>query len=81
MSPLTQAATDCATVTQIPSTECEALVALYNSTDGDNWQNNRKWLETNKPCGWTGVAWRVMVDMYLRYFCGATHSPAQSQVN
>jgi hypothetical protein len=36
MSPLTQAATDCATVTEIPSTECEALVALYNSTGGDN---------------------------------------------
>ena len=29
----------CASVTEIPVSECEALVALYNSTDGDNWNN------------------------------------------
>jgi len=40
MSPLAQAVTDCAAVTEIPSTECEALVALYNSTDGANWSYN-----------------------------------------
>ncbi|MEN8220762.1 MAG: hypothetical protein ABFS56_31300 [Pseudomonadota bacterium] len=34
MSPLAQAATDCATVTEIPTAECEALIALYNSTNG-----------------------------------------------
>jgi hypothetical protein len=45
----------CSQVTEIPSTECEALVALYNSTDGDNWTNNSGWLETNTPCGWKGV--------------------------
>ncbi|MEN8219934.1 MAG: Calx-beta domain-containing protein, partial [Pseudomonadota bacterium] len=50
-----QAATDCAAVTEIPSTECEALVALYNSTDGANWADNSGWLETNTPCGWKGV--------------------------
>jgi Leucine-rich repeat (LRR) protein len=55
MSPLIQAATDCATVTEIPSTECKALVALYNSTGGDNWTRNSGWLETNAPCGWYGV--------------------------
>jgi Leucine-rich repeat (LRR) protein len=55
MSPLTQAATDCATVTEIPSTECEALVALYNSTGGDNWTRNSGWLDTNTPCEWYGV--------------------------
>ena len=37
----TQAAfTSCADVTEIPQSECEALVALYNSTDGDNWYTN-----------------------------------------
>jgi Leucine-rich repeat (LRR) protein len=55
MSPLTQAATNCATVTEIPSTECEALVALYNSTDGDNWKYNSGWLENNTPCSWSRV--------------------------
>ena len=28
---------DCGEVDEIPQAECEALVALYNSTDGANW--------------------------------------------
>jgi Leucine-rich repeat (LRR) protein len=55
MSPLAQAATDCAAVTGIPSTECETLVALYNSMNGDNWEDNSKWLENNRPCSWERV--------------------------
>jgi Leucine-rich repeat (LRR) protein/ribosomal protein L35AE/L33A len=55
MSPLTQAATDCAAVTEIPSTECEVLIALYNSTNGDSWKNHNGWNETNTPCSWYGV--------------------------
>ncbi|MEN8221295.1 MAG: hypothetical protein ABFS56_34085 [Pseudomonadota bacterium] len=43
---------DCGQVTEIPSTECEALVVLYNSTNGDNWRNNGGWLGTNMPCSW-----------------------------
>ena len=46
---------DCATVTQIPQAECEALAALYTSTDGANWVNNTGWLQTNAPCSWFGV--------------------------
>jgi len=42
-------------VTEIPQAECEALVALYESTDGDNWTNNTGWLATNTPCSWYGV--------------------------
>jgi len=56
MSPLAQAATNCAAVTEIPSTECNALVTSYNSTDGDNWNDNSGWLETNRPCRWYGVS-------------------------
>jgi len=52
--PVAQAATDCAAVTDIPSTECEALVALYKSTDGTNWRRNHGW-NTNTPCKWYGV--------------------------
>jgi leucine-rich repeat protein SHOC2 len=47
---------DCGDVTEIPQAECEALVALYESTDGDNWTDNTGWLETNTPCSWHGVA-------------------------
>jgi Leucine-rich repeat (LRR) protein len=46
----------CDTVTEIPSTECEALVAFYNSTDGDNWWDNTGWNVTNTPCNWYGVS-------------------------
>jgi hypothetical protein len=32
-------------VAAIPAIEREALIALYNSTDGDNWTNNSGWKE------------------------------------
>ena len=45
----------CDDVTEIPQAECEALVALYNGTNGANWSNNSGWLDTNTPCNWHGV--------------------------
>jgi Leucine-rich repeat (LRR) protein len=51
----TQAQTDCAAVTEIPTTECQALIALYNSTDGANWWDNTGWNVTNSPCSWYGI--------------------------
>ena len=51
----------CSNVSEIPTVECEALVALFNNTDGPNWTNNAGWLETDTPCSWHGV------------FCGAGH--------
>lgn len=45
----------CASVGQIPQTECEALVALYHSTDGAGWSKNSGWLVTDTPCSWYGV--------------------------
>jgi parallel beta-helix repeat protein len=49
------ASTDCTQVTQISSTECKALIALYESTDGENWADNTGWNVTNTPCDWNGV--------------------------
>ena len=46
---------DCASVNQIPSAECAALVALYNSTNGPNWADNSGWLASNNPCNWLGI--------------------------
>jgi hypothetical protein len=46
----------CEMVTQIPKSECEALVALYNSTFGPNWLYQTGWLATYTPCSWRGVA-------------------------
>lgn len=45
----------CDSVTIIPKSECEALVALYVSTGGDNWNDHTNWLMTNNPDNWAGV--------------------------
>ena len=41
---------DCGIVNTIPTAECEALVALYNNTNGDNWIDNTEWLQSADPC-------------------------------
>jgi Leucine-rich repeat (LRR) protein len=53
--PAAWSATDCAQVTPISPTECEALLDLYNSTNGINWDRRDGWNETNTPCDWYGV--------------------------
>lgn len=50
-----EAAHFCSGVSEIPAAECEALVALYEGTDGPNWALKRGWLETEQPCTWAGV--------------------------
>ncbi|MBI5296272.1 MAG: S-layer homology domain-containing protein [Chloroflexi bacterium] len=47
---------DCSLVTEIPQTECEALVDVYNLTGGSTWNNQTGWLDTDTPCAWHGVA-------------------------
>ncbi|MDR3575869.1 MAG: hypothetical protein P4L50_18560 [Anaerolineaceae bacterium] len=46
---------NCTIQTDIPLIECQALVALYNSTGGSTWTNHADWLVTNTPCSWPGV--------------------------
>jgi formylglycine-generating enzyme required for sulfatase activity len=53
--PTREVVVHCATVTEIPQAECEALVTLYNSADGANWKYNDDWLDANTPCSWYGV--------------------------
>ena len=41
---------------QVPQIEREALIALYNATDGENWINNTGWLgDAGTECDWFGV--------------------------
>jgi hypothetical protein len=41
---------------QVPQIERDALVSLYNSTDGANWTDNTGWLgEAGTECSWFGV--------------------------
>jgi len=46
---------DCSTVIDVPVIECEALVALYESTNGAGWLNNSNWLFTTTVGDWYGV--------------------------
>jgi len=47
----------CAGVSEIPRAECDALVDLYNSTNGPGWTDHTGWLATKTPCStpWHGV--------------------------
>lgn len=47
---------DCTTVSEVPQPECEALVALYNSTNGDGWFSNTNWLTSTTINTWYGVS-------------------------
>ncbi len=49
------AAFSCSAVSEIPQSECEALVSLYTSTNGPSWADRSGWLDTNTPCAWAGV--------------------------
>ncbi|MCE7984714.1 MAG: hypothetical protein DYG89_26380 [Caldilinea sp. CFX5] len=51
-----QSAFDCTTVTEIPQSECAALVDFYNSTGGPGWLDNSNWLQSNTPCSWVGTS-------------------------
>jgi len=56
--PVAQAATNCATQTDIPQAECEALVAIYTNLNGANWEtapHNNGWNQNDSPCSWWGV--------------------------
>lgn len=54
-SPAPAAAFSCNQVSEIPRSECEALVALYESTNGIWWAHSDNWLQTNTPSNWEGV--------------------------
>jgi len=41
--------------TGVPQIECEALVALYESTDGDNWRDNTHWKTATPLSSWYGI--------------------------
>lgn len=45
----------CDAVSEIPATECQALILFFEATDGPNWQDNSGWLEIATPCSWLGV--------------------------
>lgn len=52
---LAHAATDCATVTDVTSVECETLVNIYRENNGSAWNNSTNWLDDDTVCDWYGV--------------------------
>lgn len=42
-------------IAQVPQTERDALMALYNSTDGPNWLDNTNWGTGNPVSTWYGI--------------------------
>lgn len=51
----TKSYTNCSDNTQIPESECDALVALYTMTAGETWKKKEHWLSNLSPCSWYGV--------------------------
>jgi hypothetical protein len=48
--------TFCDKVTAVVKGDCNALIALYNSTGGSQWTSKAGWLVSTNPCNWAGVA-------------------------
>lgn len=46
---------DCSTVIDVPPSECEGLVAFYESAGGENWTHNENWLSSTKISDWYGI--------------------------
>ena len=47
--------TDCASQGSIPQSECQALVDLYDNTNGAGWTGTTGWKSAPDLCNWTGV--------------------------
>jgi Leucine-rich repeat (LRR) protein len=47
--------TNCGSVIDVSSWECESLLQLYQSTNGAQWNHNEGWNVSDAPCRWYGV--------------------------
>lgn len=69
ISATTDSSFDCTAVSEIPTAECQALLAFYEATNGAGWQDSTDWLQTTTPCSWFGVTCAAgHVDMLGFYF-------------
>ena len=51
--------TDCASQFSIPQTQCQALVDLYDNTNGAGWTGTTGWKLETDPCIWSRVTCSV----------------------
>jgi hypothetical protein len=71
---------DCQNIREIPVEECQALVALYRSTDGDNWEDHSGWLVDHTPCTWYGVICKQGHVIELQLFYNQLTGPLPSEI-
>jgi hypothetical protein len=45
----------CSSPTPVPTTEHDVLMALYESTNGDDWSDNSGWGTKRDICKWHGL--------------------------
>jgi len=56
LNPLCSVGTfNCSTVIDVTQDQCNALVDLYNSTDGPHWTDSNGWEQSPYVSNWTGV--------------------------
>ncbi len=61
---------DCGKQSYIPDQECDALIDLYNYTNGSEWTDSSRWTEFTDPCTtWHGVSCEQGV------YCTPTNPP------
>ena len=53
---------------QVPLAQRNALISLYDATDGSNWNNNNGWNTASDPCTWFGVGCDIMLNNVISIF-------------
>jgi Leucine-rich repeat (LRR) protein len=54
-SPVTIRVYDCSAQSEIPATECQALISLYAAMYQSDWRYSGSWVSGPDPCDWMGV--------------------------
>ena len=71
---------DCRNVREIPVEECRGLIALYASTNGDDWKDNSGWVLDQRPCSWYGVICQQGHVVELQLFYNELYGSLPSEI-
>lgn len=41
---------------EVPSIQFYTMCLMYQKLDGEKWENQDKWLQTDRLCGWFGIS-------------------------
>lgn len=71
---------DCSAQTAVPVDQCDALVAIYQSTHGEDWVNRTGWLEDKNVCNWYGVSCNAGTIVALDLFGNNLSGPLPLEI-